>query len=224
MARPFSQHPFSVGKNQPQFFARPLRIQRGMPGQVLDRAFIDAVVTSTLVFEGNGVVREYVGGYEDWLRHKTAAEKEAAKAASPRIPIDTPTLSGSVSLKSGSVDDLLLKRYRQTTDKASPPVELLDAPEVVAPQPGLAVNDAVGQPAQALREATAVARAEPAALERAQGATGQRVARAGDDLQQECRLVAGSSACIKKGAVRVGRGESVAGDAHCLIPRCATEV
>jgi len=42
------------------------------PGTVLmvshDRAFLDNVVTSTLVFEGNGVVREYVGGYQDWLR------------------------------------------------------------------------------------------------------------------------------------------------------------
>ncbi|HYQ37770.1 MAG TPA: ATP-binding cassette domain-containing protein [Pseudomonas sp.] len=44
----------------------------GFPGTVLmvshDRAFLDNVVTSTLVFEGEGVVREYVGGYQDWLR------------------------------------------------------------------------------------------------------------------------------------------------------------
>ncbi len=33
-----------------------------------DRAFLDNVVTSTLVFEGEGKVREYVGGYQDWLR------------------------------------------------------------------------------------------------------------------------------------------------------------
>lgn len=33
-----------------------------------DRAFLDNVVTSTLVFEGQGRVREYVGGYQDWLR------------------------------------------------------------------------------------------------------------------------------------------------------------
>lgn len=33
-----------------------------------DRAFLDNVVTSTLVFEGEGKVREYVGGYEDWIR------------------------------------------------------------------------------------------------------------------------------------------------------------
>ena len=33
-----------------------------------DRDFMDNVVTSTLAFEGQGVVREYVGGYQDWLR------------------------------------------------------------------------------------------------------------------------------------------------------------
>lgn len=33
-----------------------------------DRAFLDSVVTSTLVFEGEGRVREFVGGYQDWLR------------------------------------------------------------------------------------------------------------------------------------------------------------
>ena len=39
-----------------------------------DRAFLDNVVTSTLVFEGDGQWREYVGGYEDWLRQRKAAE------------------------------------------------------------------------------------------------------------------------------------------------------
>ena len=44
------------------------------PGTLLlvshDRAFIDNVVTSTLVFEGAGRVQEYAGGYEDWLRQR----------------------------------------------------------------------------------------------------------------------------------------------------------
>lgn len=44
------------------------------PGTVLlvshDRAFINNVVTSTLVFEGEGCVNEYVGGYDDWLRQR----------------------------------------------------------------------------------------------------------------------------------------------------------
>jgi ATP-binding cassette subfamily F protein uup len=34
-----------------------------------DRAFLDNVVTSCIVFEGNGVVKQYVGGYQDWLKH-----------------------------------------------------------------------------------------------------------------------------------------------------------
>jgi ATP-binding cassette subfamily F protein uup len=38
-----------------------------------DRAFLDNVVTSTLVWEGGGRWREYVGGYEDWLRQKQSA-------------------------------------------------------------------------------------------------------------------------------------------------------
>jgi ATP-binding cassette subfamily F protein uup len=33
-----------------------------------DRTFINNVVTSTLVFEGNGKINQFVGGYDDWLR------------------------------------------------------------------------------------------------------------------------------------------------------------
>ena len=36
-----------------------------------DRAFLDNVVTSTLVFEGGGHVGEYVGGYTDWVRQRS---------------------------------------------------------------------------------------------------------------------------------------------------------
>jgi ABC transport system ATP-binding/permease protein len=38
-----------------------------------DRAFLDNVVTQTIAFEGNGQVREYVGGYEDWVRMQNTA-------------------------------------------------------------------------------------------------------------------------------------------------------
>jgi ATP-binding cassette subfamily F protein uup len=37
-----------------------------------DRAFLDRVVTASLVFEGNASVNEYVGGYSDWLRQRKA--------------------------------------------------------------------------------------------------------------------------------------------------------
>jgi len=46
-----------------------------------DRAFLDNVVTSTLVFEGRGQVNEYVGGYTDWLRQRKAAEAAPAPSA-----------------------------------------------------------------------------------------------------------------------------------------------
>ena len=36
-----------------------------------DREFVNNVVTSTLVFEGDGQVNEYVGGYDDWLKYRT---------------------------------------------------------------------------------------------------------------------------------------------------------
>ncbi len=38
-----------------------------------DRVFVDRVVTSTLAFEGDGRVVEYVGGYEDYLRQSNAS-------------------------------------------------------------------------------------------------------------------------------------------------------
>jgi len=44
-----------------------------------DRAFVDAVVTQTLVAEGNGHWGEYVGGYSDWLNHR-ATRAEASRA------------------------------------------------------------------------------------------------------------------------------------------------
>jgi len=46
-----------------------------------DRAFINNVVTSTLVFEGEGRVSEYVGGYDDWLR------QSRAKIGAPIVPV-----------------------------------------------------------------------------------------------------------------------------------------
>jgi ATP-binding cassette subfamily F protein uup len=46
-----------------------------------DRAFLDNVVTSTLVFEGGAQVNEYVGGYSDWLRQRKVAEAAAPASA-----------------------------------------------------------------------------------------------------------------------------------------------
>src|SRR5476651_1662065 len=48
-----------------------------------------------------------------------------ALASTPRVAVDTPQLSGSISLTGARLDDLFLKQYRQTTDPGAPPVELL---------------------------------------------------------------------------------------------------
>ncbi len=54
-----------------------------------DRAFLDNVVSSVLVWEGEGRWGEYVGGYEDWLRRQGAAPSTPAPAAAPaRRPDD----------------------------------------------------------------------------------------------------------------------------------------
>jgi ATP-binding cassette subfamily F protein uup len=50
-----------------------------------DRAFLDNVVTSTLVFEGEGRIGEYVGGYSDWLRQRKSAKSPAAAKPTRRL-------------------------------------------------------------------------------------------------------------------------------------------
>jgi ATP-binding cassette subfamily F protein uup len=57
------------------------------PGTLLlvshDRAFLDHVVTATYAFEGDGYVREYVGGYEDWRRQRGEARAETSQSRHP---------------------------------------------------------------------------------------------------------------------------------------------
>ncbi len=58
-----------------------------------DRAFLNNVVTSTLAYEGDGTFKEYDGGYDDWLRTRSAnieAGKPAAKPEKPRRGADRP--------------------------------------------------------------------------------------------------------------------------------------
>lgn len=61
-----------------------------------DRTFLDNIVTSTLVFEGNGQISEYVGGYQDWLRQTknntpsiSPMIKKTAQKAQKTQPINT---------------------------------------------------------------------------------------------------------------------------------------
>jgi ATP-binding cassette subfamily F protein uup len=60
------------------------------PGTVLlvshDRAFLDNAVSGVLAFEGEGVVREYVGGYADWLRQRPALKADGAEVPTASAP------------------------------------------------------------------------------------------------------------------------------------------
>lgn len=69
------------------------------PGTLLlvshDREFINNIVTSTLVLEGNGIVHEYVGGYDDWIFQKSQQaepEKKVEKAKKLPSPEKEPTV------------------------------------------------------------------------------------------------------------------------------------
>jgi len=74
-----------------------------------DRSFINEVVTSTLVFEGDGQVNEYVGGYDDWLRqrrisssNKTAKNKPKAEATKSTVAVSEENKPKKLSYKEQS--------------------------------------------------------------------------------------------------------------------------
>lgn len=81
-----------------------------------DRQFLDNIVTSTLAFEGQGRVREYVGGYQDWLRQRplTSETVQSPKGDAEVIPFKeaasvqpTPKKSVKLSYKLQRELDLL---------------------------------------------------------------------------------------------------------------------
>ena len=51
--------------------------------------------------------------------------RDTVIAASPRVKIDTPSISGSISLTGARIDDVALVKYRETVDPKSPAIELL---------------------------------------------------------------------------------------------------
>jgi YidC/Oxa1 family membrane protein insertase len=56
---------------------------------------------------------------------KVVRSRDVVLRETPRVRIDTPAVAGSINLKGARVDDLVLKRHRETIAKNSPPVRLL---------------------------------------------------------------------------------------------------
>ncbi len=125
------------------------------PGSLLlvshDRTFIDNVVTSTLVLEGQGRVSEYVGGYTDWLRQQHAAPRIAPVA--PRaVTVDAPATTKAPS----SVPARTKLSYREQRDLADLPrhIEALEQ-ELESLRAMVTGPDFYKKPADAIHEALA---------------------------------------------------------------------
>ncbi len=82
-----------------------------------DRSFVDNVVTSTVVFEGNGVINEYVGGYSDWQNAvASAAKKPAASASSPAQKTAAPAANQNKS-SAGKLSYKLQRELQELPEK-----------------------------------------------------------------------------------------------------------
>ncbi|MDV3468952.1 ATP-binding cassette domain-containing protein [Stenotrophomonas sp. C3(2023)] len=97
-----------------------------------DRDFIDNVVTSTLVMEGDGVVGEYVGGYTDWQRYSASTTaSETAPAVSAGRPVAAPVAAApapaAAKRKLSYKDARELEQLPRTIEKLEGDVEGLTA-------------------------------------------------------------------------------------------------
>ena len=118
-----------------------------------DRAFLDHVVTSTLVFEGDARVNEYVGGYEDWLRQRPepkAGESGTKKAKASASSAEPPMKSAKLSYKDqreldqlpGRIEQLERDQGELSASMSDPEFYRQDAAAITASQTRLAEIEA----------------------------------------------------------------------------------
>jgi ABC transport system ATP-binding/permease protein len=89
-----------------------------------DREFLDEVVTSTLVFEGDGRIGDYAGGYTDWMQDK-AKQAARAIALSPKVePALRAGLAEAENLRGAQVPP---KSGKKLTNKERQELETLPA-------------------------------------------------------------------------------------------------
>jgi YidC/Oxa1 family membrane protein insertase len=120
------------------FFARP-QIQQEQARQEFNRE-LEAQRSGTSKPESppnvaNAPVATPSAGVPGAATQPSAAPltRQEALASSPRLKVATPSLEGSIALRSGRIDDLVLSKYRETVDPNSPKVTLLSP--VGAPDP-----------------------------------------------------------------------------------------
>jgi len=103
-----------------------------------DRAFINNVITSTLVFEGDGVINEYVGGYDDWLRQKTSQQPASAIHKNKPQASNNPKVEQKkkLSYKDQRELDTLPKKIEQLESEQSELMARLGDPDFYQKQGG----------------------------------------------------------------------------------------
>jgi ATP-binding cassette subfamily F protein uup len=97
-----------------------------------DRAFLNNVVQSTLVLEGNGVVREYAGGYDDYLIQQKAAIPcvyKGTKATKIKRPKTVANKLKKLTYKEQKLLEALPEKIAQLEEEQSGIQEQLDDPE-----------------------------------------------------------------------------------------------
>ena len=103
------------------------------PGTLLlvshDRDFLDNVVTSTLVMEGQGRVGDYVGGYSDWLRQRPlpAPGVAARPAAVPAAPAPAPSATAATATPSAASRRKLGYREARELEQLPARIDALEA-------------------------------------------------------------------------------------------------
>ncbi len=91
-----------------------------------DRAFLDAVVTSLLIFEGDGNIREVNGGYSDWQRWQATAA--AAPPPTPATPaVAAPAEADGAKRERRARADKFLNRERRELEALPAQIELWEA-------------------------------------------------------------------------------------------------
>jgi ABC transport system ATP-binding/permease protein len=96
-----------------------------------DRAFLNAVVTNTLVIEPDGRVKEYDGGYDDYLRQRpelaTVGKAAASKVAASKTAAPKTTVAGSSSAGSAGAARKLSFKERQELASLPERIEALES-------------------------------------------------------------------------------------------------
>ena len=101
-----------------------------------DRAFLNNVVTSTIVFEGGGHLEEYVGGYDDWLRQRPEpvmpeAQQATARGEKPKTE-KTPKEKRKLSFKEARERELLPQTIEALEKEKAEIITALSSPECYA--------------------------------------------------------------------------------------------